>query len=349
MSVPGSPSELSASASDRQTLLSWQAPSDPTGVAGYRVYRDGATVAQTNATGLTDTGLRNGRTYSYYVIAYNAAGGISAPSNTVAVTPPGSADGGAGGASGGTGGTGGAGATPQTSWTAPGTAPLSDAQAAALVTHAPETRPENTQANDYAPMTAQLQAFRGALNQYGQTTEQWNPLYRYVDGRDGLSDPSTDDLIQWAAHKWGIPEDWLKAEYVHESYWRQSQLGDRSKVSPTLFPEYPLQAQLVGTTEVYESMGITQVKWAPDNSVGPGTEPLRWMSTAFNIDFQAATVRYYYDGYCGWCAGGYAAGQQWNSIGAWFEPYPWGNSGQQAYVKSVQKILSERTWEGAGF
>ena len=242
-----------------------------------------------------------------------------------------------------------AGATPQATWTAPGTRPLSDAQAAALVKHARETRPENAQANDYVPTAAQRRAFRGALNRYGETSVQWNPLYRYVDGHDKLSDPSTDDLIQWGAHKWGIPEDWLKAEYVQESHWRQSQLGDRSKVSPALFAQYPLQAQIPGTGEVYESMGMAQVKWVPDGSVGAGTEPLRWQSTAFNIDFQAATVRYYYDGYCGWCAGGYAAGQQWNSIGAWFNPYPWGNSGRQGYVKSVQKILSERTWEGRRF
>ena len=34
---------------------------------------------------------------------------------------------------------------------------------------------------------------------------QFNPYLQYVDGRDGMTDPSTDDLIQWAAHKWGIP------------------------------------------------------------------------------------------------------------------------------------------------
>ena len=238
---------------------------------------------------------------------------------------------------------------PQTTWTAPGAMPLSDQQAAALVIHEPEQRPENVTANDYVPSESQLAAFYSALNQYGETTVQSNPLYRYVTGRPGLANPSTDDLIQWAAHKWGIPEDWLRAEYVQESWWRQGTLGDLTTVAGPVALLYPLAAQIPGTDEVYESMGITQVKWRPDGSVGAGTEPLRWESTAFNIDYQAATIRYYYDGYCGWCGAGYSAGQQWNSIGAWFEPSPWENPGQQSYIASVQKILSERTWEQPGF
>jgi len=215
--------------------------------------------------------------------------------------------------------------------------------------HRPEQRPENVEANEYVPTAAELQAFHIAVNPYGQTADQANPLNEYVDGLDGMSSPSTDDLIQWAAHKWGIPEDWLRAQYVQESWWYQSALGDRASVANTWYGLYPPLAQILGTSEVYESMGIAQVRWRPDNSLGIGTEPLRWKSTAFNVDFQAATVRFYYDGYCNWCTSGYSSGQQWDSIGAWFEPYPWNNSGQQSYIDSVQNILSERTWEQAGF
>ena len=50
-----------------------------------------------------------------------------------------------------------------------------------------------------------------AKSSSGQSNVAFNPYYRYVDGRDGLLRPSTDDLIQWAAHKWGIPENWLRA------------------------------------------------------------------------------------------------------------------------------------------
>ena len=60
-------------------------------------------------------------------------------------------------------------------------------------------------------------------------------------------------------------------------------------------------------------------------------------------------MRYYYDGLCSWCSTGYAAGQQWNSIGAWYSPSPWGNSGAQSYIQAVQTHLTNRTWSQAGF
>jgi hypothetical protein len=91
------------------------------------------------------------------------------------------------------------------------------------------------------------------------------------------------------------------------------------------------------------------VKWLPDGSVGAGTEPLRWKSTAFNVDFQGATIRYYFDGLCSWCTSGYSSGQEWNSIGAWFSPYPWSNSGAQAYVRAVQGYLAAKPWLSAAF
>ena len=104
-----------------------------------------------------------------------------------------------------------------------------------------------------------------------------------------------------------------------------------------------------GDSTDYESLGIAQIKWAPNGSVGAGTEPLRWESTAFNLDYYAATVRYYYDGGCGWCSAGYHAGQQWNSIGAWFSPQPWANASALGYVDAVRAALAEHRWTSSGF
>jgi hypothetical protein len=268
---------------------------------------------------------------------------------------------------------------PQTSWVACNTnanngnpstfTPLSDSAAAALVTHEPEIRPYNATAysingtnypaaNLYVPGTSELNAFRSATDQFGQTAVQENPYNQYVDGQDGLNNPSTDDLIQWGAHKWGIPEDWLRAQYVQESQWSQFWLGDRSTETAGDYPLYPVQAHVSGSsTDIYQSMGVTQVQWQPadhpSGSVGTGTEPLRWKSTAFNIDYQAATVRFYYDNPQGtrssWGDGTYVPCQQWNSIGGWFQPYPWNNSGQQNYIGLVQNQLSSQTWTQSSF
>ena len=238
---------------------------------------------------------------------------------------------------------------PRTTWAPVGSLPLADATAAARVTHVAENRAQNAAANTYVPTDAELIAFQNAKNQYGQTNLQISPLAKHVTGRSGLSNPSTDDLVQWAAHKWGIPEDWIRAQMTVESWWNQSALGDRTAVSPEWYLLYPAQARIQGTSDVMQSMGVMQVRWIPDGSVGTGTEPLRWKSVAFNLDYYASIIRYYYDGYCSWCTAGYAAGQAWASIGAWYSPYPWNNVDAQNYTARVQTNLADRTWARAGF
>jgi hypothetical protein len=181
----------------------------------------------------------------------------------------------------------------------------------------------------------------------------FNPYTLYVTGHDGMRDPSTDDLIQWGAHKWGIPEDWLRAEYALESYWNQFQLGDSTRVSPRWYALYPYQSRVPHTSNAYQSLGITQVRWTPDGSLHPGTEPLRWESTAFNIDEQAATLRFYFDNPSGartaWGDPTYAPCQTWESIGAWYSPYPWGNAGQASYVRAVRRSLHDLVWASVSF
>jgi hypothetical protein len=242
--------------------------------------------------------------------------------------------------------------------------PLSDAAAAALVTHQPETRPDNARSytlggrpypatTAYIPTPAQLKAFRSAKTSLGQPVLAFNPYLRYVDGRDGLRGPSTDDLIQWAAHKWGIPEDWLRAEYVQESYWSSYQLGDEVAVSPGLYRRYPLQARVPGHLQVYQSLGITQVRWDPQGDFGAGTEPLRWESMAFNVDYQAAMVRFYYDNPQGarraWGDSTYAPCEKWSAISGWYSAYPWHNPGQATYIHDVQSNLATASWRSGIF
>lgn len=243
-------------------------------------------------------------------------------------------------------------------------APLSDRAAASLVTVEPETRPDNGKAysingvrypatNSYVPSKALLAKFRAARTSLGQPVLQLDPYLRYVDGRDGLRRPSTDELIQWAAHKWGIPENWLRAEYVLESYWNSFMRGDLTSVTPSEYSRYPRQSRVPGAQRAYQSLGITQVRWDPKADYGAGTEPLRWLSTAFNVDFQAATVRFMYDNPYdarkAWGDASYRPCQQWNSIGAWYHPYPWANAGQAQYVKSVQRNLKTTVWRSSAF
>jgi hypothetical protein len=207
--------------------------------------------------------------------------------------------------------------------------------------------------NVYVPTDAQLRAFRSAKTSFKQPALKFNPYFRYVDGRDGLKDPTTDELIQWAAHKWGIPENWLKAQFVKESYWNMYQLGDEETVTQAQYSQYPSQARIPGTLNVYQSLGITQERWAPDGSVGVGSNPLRWESEAFNLDYQASMVRFFYDDPQGarsaWGDKTYAPCQKWNSIGGWFSSYPWRNAGQASYITAVRQLLASKAWQSSDF
>jgi hypothetical protein len=93
-SVPKGPTNLTATAGSGSVRLSWTASGsgNPT---SYRVYRgtgsDGEVttpVGTTNGTTttFTDTGVRNGTTYFYFVAAFNAVGG-SPNSNELSVAP----------------------------------------------------------------------------------------------------------------------------------------------------------------------------------------------------------------------------------------------------------------------
>ncbi|HSW48432.1 MAG TPA: Ig-like domain-containing protein [Candidatus Saccharimonadales bacterium] len=283
---------------------------------------------------------------------------------------------------------------PQTTWAACTNGgmytPLSDSAAAALVTRQPEDRPKNATpftingvsypgANSSVPTAAEIAAFQQATNQWNETQLVSNPYSKYITGNSTLQNPSSDDLIQWAAHKWGIPEDWLRAQYVHESNWNQFGMGDLADLSlekdystttsgvtasattvSNWYTSEPIQSKMSAPAfanppypQVYESLGITQLKWRPNRTGASGTEPIRWKSTAFNIDYQASAVRFYFDDPGGkrtsWGDTSYVRCQDWNSIGAWFSPYPWGNSPQQSYISSVQTILNNRTWETPTF
>ena len=237
-----------------------------------------------------------------------------------------------------------------TAWRPPGSPPLRDMQASERVRDSGELRPGNRTPNHTVPSSAQLEAFQGARYEVGRhagsLASDVIPHQRHVTG--GYSG-TTDEILQWAAHKWGIPADLLRAVAVQESRWVQAARGDRRVVENA--SAYPRQAR-ISNTEVQESMGIMQIKWRPDGSLNPGTEPLRWKSTAFNVDFYGALVRFFYDGAArSWFGAdtSYEAGQESESLGAWYQPSPWRNDEQLAYVERVRRHLAARTWERPGF
>jgi hypothetical protein len=84
---PTAPTDLvGAAASDKAIDLSWSASTDNIGVTGYEIYRDGSAVGTTTGTTYRDSGLTAETTYTYDLLAYDAAGNQSELSFPVSVT-----------------------------------------------------------------------------------------------------------------------------------------------------------------------------------------------------------------------------------------------------------------------
>ncbi|MBI2354093.1 MAG: Ig-like domain repeat protein [Deltaproteobacteria bacterium] len=92
ISAPTAPVNLSAvtfatSADKSSVVLTWNASTDNTAVAGYKVYSGNTIIATVTQPGYTDTNRTSGAAYTYYVVAFDAVGNPSVASNQLSVTP----------------------------------------------------------------------------------------------------------------------------------------------------------------------------------------------------------------------------------------------------------------------
>jgi hypothetical protein len=89
--APTAPTNLKAvaklSGSTRTVQLTWTAATDNSGVTGYRLYRNGSLYKSLGkVTSYTDTGVKAHTKYTYYLVAVDAAGNVSARSLTASAT-----------------------------------------------------------------------------------------------------------------------------------------------------------------------------------------------------------------------------------------------------------------------
>jgi hypothetical protein len=187
-----------------------------------------------------------------------------------------------------------------------GTLPTGDQCAAAVRRGQPETRPDNKQYNDT----------RGS-----SSAPQWPRA-------DGNFTGTTDEIIQWAACKWGFDENTLRAQAAKESYWSMLSVGDNG-----------------------ESFGIMQVRTT--TFANSGVFPNARNSTAYNIDLYLATWRDCYNGKDTWLntverGRQYGAGDAWGCIGKWFSGR-WYTQPSVDYINAVQDYLNRQIWTDGGF
>ena len=90
--APTTPTNVVATAtSSSQVNLSWTASTDGVGVAGYKIFRNGAQVGTSVTTSYSDTGLAAGTSYVYTVSAFDAAAnqsGLSVPASATTLAVP---------------------------------------------------------------------------------------------------------------------------------------------------------------------------------------------------------------------------------------------------------------------
>jgi len=200
-------------------------------------------------------------------------------------------------------------AKPKAETRAVGSKPLTDRDAAARVRRTGyEPKPGNRAENRRVLTRGQLRYFR----RHSDMTYK-----RRVTGRFR---GTTDEIIQWAAHKHGINEDLFRAVAVKESWWRMETVGDNG-----------------------DSFGLMQIR-RPYHCCPKFAK----RSTAFNADYWGAIIRSYFDGREGWLntverGRDYSAGDIWGAAGAWFSGR-WHTEPAQAYIRDVRRIKRERTW-----
>jgi chitodextrinase len=86
---PTTPTQLEPTATTRTSVsLSWRASQDNRGVAGYGIYRDGARMLNVAGTSTTFSGLACGRSYTFGVDAFDAAGNRSPAATVTTSTSP---------------------------------------------------------------------------------------------------------------------------------------------------------------------------------------------------------------------------------------------------------------------
>jgi hypothetical protein len=197
-----------------------------------------------------------------------------------------------------------------------GWGPLSSKAAAKKVKRSGyEPRPSNADENRRVPKRKLLRAWHERSDM---------PYARFVDGRFR---GTTDEIIAWAARKWGLDPNLLRAVAVVESWWTMSVVGDNG-----------------------DSFGLFQVR-RPYHCWGECAIARR--HTAFNADYYGGIIRAYFDGKMGWLntverGRRYRAGDLWGSVGAWFSGR-WYTTPSTDYMDVVRQRLSQRIWRWENF
>lgn len=165
---------------------------------------------------------------------------------------------------------------------------------------------------------------------------------------DGKFSGTTDEILQWAACKWGIDEDMVRAQAAIESWWHQDTKGDWGGDASRCPPGHGLGAD-GRAGQCPESWGVLQNRYPYEQSSWPGIGS----STAFNADTAYMIWRTCFEGYATWLntvdrGSQYHSGDAWGCMGVWFSGR-WYTSAANGYIANVKNYHSTRIWETPNF
>ncbi|MEM9565423.1 MAG: hypothetical protein AAGA93_22565 [Actinomycetota bacterium] len=170
-----------------------------------------------------------------------------------------------------------------------------------------------------------------------------NDRYPRVDGN---FTGTTDEIIQWAACKWGIDEDWARAQMAKESWWDMSSGGDRNDDQSACHPQVR-----TSSGPCPESMGLGQVRYIYHREAFEDANAIR--STAYNVDYTYAVWRACFEGELTWLNNvergrQYTPGDLEGCLGVWFTGR-WYIDRAIPYIDEVRRWKNERIWEHPNF
>lgn len=202
-----------------------------------------------------------------------------------------------------------------------------------------EPRAANARYNHTVAIHLRIQREKAAAK---AVDPRWN---EYILGRiTGHFTGTTDEIFQWAAAKWGLPDNLLRTIAYMESDWRQSNFGDYVHDAAECPPGYaklpcPVTFGIVGTKST---------SW-------PGVFPWNRDSTAAAVDVLGGWLRGCYEGWVWWlrdpasqARGTYHAGDIWGCVGAWYSGRwhdgPDAGPGGESYLLRAQYWDKIRPW-----
>jgi hypothetical protein len=223
----------------------------------------------------------------------------------------------------------------------PGAALPSGAQCARWVRESPspENRPANKSFNDTTGQHVSRSFFPAG------DSPQVKTLAPEISG-DFTG--TTEEILRWAACKWGISQNIVFAQAAVESWWRQTHFGDWGTDGKLCPPGDGLGAD-GRPGECPQSYGILQDRYAFERAGWPGIGT----STAMNVDAAYAIWRSCYDGYEVWLNNEprgqqYHAGDLWGCVGRWYAG-SWHTPAADQYISVVKEYLRDRVWERSDF